>query len=189
MGGHRTPDVPDDEVYSGVVSMETIGNAFVLAARKNLQVCAADVSTAFLYSKAREKVYIVADEEFGDDAGKKMIAEGGCYGLKTSAARFHESQAEELRAMGFRPSKDDFDLWMKPQEDHYEYIATYVDDIMVFSRNPIPIIERIRKAFDLKGVGTPEYYLGGNFHIIKEVPGLLEAKTDDHKHHLSKKWL
>src|SRR5210317_1221035 len=78
---------------------------------------------------------------------------------------------------------------MKPQEDHYEYIATYVDDIMVFSRDTIPIIERIRKAFDLKGVGTPEYYLGGNFHIIKKVPELLEAKNDDPKHHLSKKWI
>ena len=41
----------------------------------------------------------------------------------------------------------------------------------------------------MKGVGTPEYYLGGNFHIIKEVPGSLEAKNDDPKHHLSKKWL
>src|SRR5210317_2078249 len=91
--------------------------------------------------------------------------------------------------MGFRPSKADFDLLMKPQEDHYEYIATYVDDIMVFSRDPIPIIKRIRVAFDLKGVDTTEYYLGGNFHIIKEVPGLLEAKNDDPKHHLSKKGL
>src|SRR5210317_1421108 len=189
MGGHRTPDVPDVEVYSGIVTMETIRTAFVLAAINNLQVYAADVSTAFLYGKTREKVYIIAGEEFGEDAGKRMIVEGGCYGLKTSAARFHERQAEELRAMGFRPSKADFDLWMKPQEDHYEYIATYVDDIMVFSRNPIPIIERIRKAFDLKGVGTPEYYLGRNFHIIKEVPGSLEAKNDDPKHHLSKKWL
>ena len=118
-----------------------------------------------------------------------MIVDGGCYGLKTSAARFHERQAEELRVMGFRPSKADFDLWMKSQEDHYEYIATYVDDIMVFSRNPMPIIKRIRKAFDLKGAGTPEYYLGGNFHIIKEVLGSLEADNDDPKHHLSKTWL
>src|SRR5210317_2100534 len=78
---------------------------------------------------------------------------------------------------------------MKPQEDHYEYIDTYVDNIMVFSQNPMPIIDKIRKAFDLKGVGTPEYYLEGNFHIIKEVPRLLEAKNDDPKHHLSKKWL
>src|SRR5210317_263867 len=78
---------------------------------------------------------------------------------------------------------------MKPQTEHYEYIETYVDDIIVFSRNPMPIIERIRKVFDLKGVGTPEYYLGGNFHIIMEVPGSLEAKNYDPKHHLSKMWL
>src|SRR5210317_1840693 len=100
-----------------------------------------------------------------------MIVEGGCYGLKTSAARFHERKAEELSAMGFRPSKADFKLWIKPQEDHYQYIATYVDDIMVFSRDPMPIIKRIRKAFGLKGVGTPEYYLGGKFHIFKEIRG------------------
>src|SRR5210317_375113 len=94
MGGHRTSDVPDVEVYSGVVSMETVRTAFVLAPRNNLQVCAADVSTAFLYGKTREKVYIVAGEEFGENAGKRMIVEGGCYGLKTSATRFHERQAE-----------------------------------------------------------------------------------------------
>src|SRR5210317_2635232 len=68
MGGHRTPDVPDVEVCSGIVSMETIRTAFMLAATNNLQVCAADVSTVFLYGKTREKVYIVAGEEFGEDA-------------------------------------------------------------------------------------------------------------------------
>src|SRR5210317_1756908 len=110
MGGHRTPDVPDVEVYSCVVSMETIRTAFVLAAKNNLQVCAGDVSSAFLYGKMREKVYIVAGKEFGDDAGKRMIVKGGCYGLKTNAARLHEGQAGKLRTMGFRPSKADFVL-------------------------------------------------------------------------------
>ena len=110
MGGHKTPDVPDVEVYSGVVSIETIRTAFVIAARNNLQVCAADISTAFLYGKTREKVYIVAGEEFGEDAGKIMIVEGGCYGLKTSAARFHERVSKELRYMGFKPSKADMDV-------------------------------------------------------------------------------
>src|SRR5210317_1293619 len=46
MGGHRTPDVPDVEVYSRVVSIETIRVAFVLAASNNIQVCGADLSTA-----------------------------------------------------------------------------------------------------------------------------------------------
>ena len=36
LGGHRTPDVPDVEVYSGVVSIETIRTTFVIAARNNL---------------------------------------------------------------------------------------------------------------------------------------------------------
>ena len=109
---------------------------------------------------------------------KILIVEGGCYGLKTSAARFHERVSEELRSMGFRPSKADFDLWMRPKGDHYEYVATYVDDIMVFSRDCMAIIERIRKVFDLKGVGVPEYYLGGNFHTINEVPNTLEVDND-----------
>ena len=54
-GGHRTPDVPQEEVYSGVVSVETIRTAFVLSALNNLEVCAADISTAFLYGRTCEK--------------------------------------------------------------------------------------------------------------------------------------
>ena len=37
-GGHRTPDVPAEEVYSGVVSMDTIQIAFILANINNLDV-------------------------------------------------------------------------------------------------------------------------------------------------------
>ena len=31
------------------------------------------------------------------------------------------------------------------------------------------IIEEIKTDYDLKGVGKTEYYLGGNFHIAKDV--------------------
>ena len=95
------------EVHSGVVSIETICTAFVIAARNNLQVCAADVSTAFLCGETGEKVHIVAGPEFGEDEGKIHIVEGGCCRLKTSAAQFHERMSAELQAMGFRPSKAD----------------------------------------------------------------------------------
>ena len=80
LGGHCTPDVPDVEVCSGVVSIEMICTAFVIAACNNLQVCAADVSTAFLHGKTREKVHIIAGPEFGEDAGKIHIVEGGAMG-------------------------------------------------------------------------------------------------------------
>ena len=112
LGGHCTPNVPDAEVCSGVVSMETIRTAFVTAAENDLQVCAADMSTAFLCGKTGEKVHITAGEEWGADAGKRMTVDGCCHGSKTSAARFHERLAKHLRSMGFTPSKADSDLWM-----------------------------------------------------------------------------
>ena len=74
----QNPDVDPVEVHSGVVSIETIRTSFVIAARNGLEVCAADVSTAFLCGKTCEKVYIVAGPEFGEDEGKVMIVEGGC---------------------------------------------------------------------------------------------------------------
>ena len=63
---------------------------FPLAATHGLSVCAADVGNAFLYGKTREKVYVIAGPEFGEHAGKRMIIDRGLYGLKSSAARFHE---------------------------------------------------------------------------------------------------
>ena len=108
--GHRTPDVPQEEVYSGVVAMETIRLAFLIAALNGLQVCAADVLTAFLYGKTREKVYVIAGPEFGEHAGKRMIIDKGLYGLKTLSARFHEHLSAKLRRMGFHPCKADHNL-------------------------------------------------------------------------------
>jgi hypothetical protein len=65
--------------------------------------------------------------------------------------------------MGYVPSKADADFWMKRHPDgHYEYIANYVDDVISFSKDPMNVIEEIRKDYMLKGVGEPEYYLGGN---------------------------
>ena len=112
-----------------------------------MEVCAADISTAFLYGRTREKVYVIAGPEFGEHAGKRMIIGGGLYGLKTSAARIHEHLADKLRKMGFKPSKADYDLWYRIAAcgDHYEYVATYVDDILVFSWDPMAIINEIQK--------------------------------------------
>ena len=54
-GGHRAPEVPQNDIYSGVVSIETVRASFVLVALNGLEVCAVDVSTAFLYGKTKEK--------------------------------------------------------------------------------------------------------------------------------------
>ena len=58
---------------------------FILAAMKNLDVCAADISTAFLHWKTREKVYIITGKEYGRNEGKRMILDKWLYGLASNA--------------------------------------------------------------------------------------------------------
>jgi len=80
------------------------------------------------------------------------------YGLKTSAACFHEHLSGILRQLKFKPSKADPDLWIKDCETHYEYIACYVDDVIVFSKNPKEIMEELKRTYVMKGDGKPQYY-------------------------------
>ena len=163
-GGHRSPEVPREDIFSGVVSMEAVRLGFLMAKLNGLKVCAGDVGNAFLHGKTREKLFIVAGPEFGPElAGKRLIIDKSLYGLKSSAARYHEHLSETLRKMGFRPSKADADLWMKKCSDgHYEYIARYVDDVIAFSKDPMAIMKRLKEKYFMKGVGTPRYYLGGD---------------------------
>ena len=94
--------------------------------------------------------------------------------------------------MGFKPSKANFDLWYRDKGDHYEYVATYVDDILAFSRDPMKIINEIQDDYVLKGIGTPEYYLGGDFHSTKDLSNMQEVGHDEQikhlTHHFSQAW-
>ncbi|HEY9706698.1 MAG TPA: reverse transcriptase domain-containing protein, partial [Oculatellaceae cyanobacterium] len=161
-GGHMT-DPSSDEVFSGVVSMETVRICFVIAKLNQLETCAGDVGNAFLNSKTKEKVFMIAGPEFGPELkGKRLIVAKALYGLKSSSARFHEHLSVTLKKLGFQPSKADTDLWIKLKKDHYEYIARYVDDVIVFSKDPLSIIKELEKTYLMKGVGRPQYYLGGD---------------------------
>ena len=58
-------------------------------------------------------------------------------------------------------------------QESYEYIARYVDDILVFSREPEELIKCLQVVYPLQGVGIPEYYLGGDFKIHKTQEGVI----------------
>lgn len=64
--------------------------------------------------------------------------------------------------MGFVPSKADSFFWYTDKGNHYEYIAYYVDDIIVYSKDTAGLIKEIERTYSLKGKNFPEYYWGGN---------------------------
>jgi len=162
--GNRSPPVHKEDCFAPVVSIEAIRLGFLLAQMHDLKCVAGDVGNAFLTSFTTEKLYVIAGPEFGPElAGKRLILSKSVYGTKTGAARFHESLSAKLRRIHFRPSRADPDLWMrKTAEGGYEYIARYVDDVMCFSKNPEKIIHYLEEFYTMKGVGYPQFYLGGD---------------------------
>ncbi len=67
------------------------------------------------------------------------------------------------------------DVWMQPSSDgkHYEYVAVWVDDLMISMRNPKAFCDTLKKPFEfkLKGDGPISYHLGLNY--IRDKDGTL----------------
>ena len=125
------------------------------------------MSCAFLQSQCKEKIYTIAGPEFGPKLqGKVLVMNKSIYRLCSASASFHEHCARVLHNIGFKPSHDDPDLWMKDCKTHYKYVVTWVDDVLVMSKEPLKVIQDFKEAeeYELKGVGTPKYYLGGAYN-------------------------
>jgi hypothetical protein len=161
-GGNWT--VNDKEyIYSGVVCMHTVRIGVFLGKLYGLSCCACGIGNAFLYGKTKEKVYITANPEFGASLnGKNLIIDKSLYGLKTSAARFHEHLSHSLLRLGFKKTKHDHDSWVVDKSSYYEYLATYVDDILIRSKDPMAVIKSLEKTYMLKSLGIKEIYIDGN---------------------------
>jgi len=163
-GGHMT-EPPKDSVYSGVVSLRSMRLALLVGEINGLKTMVGDIGNAYLEAYTKEKVYFIAGKEFGPLEGHLLKIVKALYGLRTSGARFHEKLADTLRNMGFTPSLADPDLWIREAGDCYEYICVYVDDLMAIMKDPQKFFDTLKEKYNyiLKGVGPPEYHLGGNF--------------------------
>ena len=168
-GGHLT-DTPLDSVYSSVVSLRGVRILAFIAELNKLELWATDIGNAYLESYTQEKVYIIAGPEFGEREGHTLIIVRALYGLKSSGLRWHQRFADVLRNMGFTPSKAEPDIWMRNMGDHYEYIAVYVDDLMILSKKPQALIDELVKKynFKLKGTGKISFHLGCDFFYDDE---------------------
>ena len=177
--GRVTIGPPEAEVWSGVVDTVTVRTAIFLAMHNSMKILAADISSAYLMAFTKEKMYTCLGPEFGDWGGKLALINKALYGLVGSCAQFHRHLCSELTKLGFYPSKADQDLWMRNAGDHYEYIAKYIDDLLIISKSPMDILEQLKKPngpYEFKGIGSPKYYLGGDIKIIYQGDSIAELK-------------
>ena len=72
--------------------------------------------------------------------------------------------------LNFRPCKADPCVWLREMKDKYEYIAIYVDDLLIASEEPQKIMHDLKEKFKLKnkGNGALEYHLGCDYKLDKD---------------------
>ena len=176
-GGHTT-ETPSSITYSSVVARDSVRIALSIAALNGLDILSCDIQNAYLTADCREKIYTKAGAEFQSDAGKIMIVRKALYGLKSSGAAFRSKLAGVIWDLGYRPSKADPDVWLRPAVKpdgfkYYEMILCYVDDIISISANPIDAINGIQKVFKLKNdrAEVPDMYLGCGIANVRSNSG------------------
>ena len=79
-----------------------------------------------------------AGPEFGELEGKYFIVSKALYGLKSAGASFRSFLAKKFDSMGFISCVADPDVCRmtavkENRDEYYEYIMTYVDDIIAIS--------------------------------------------------------
>ena len=100
-----------------------------------------------------EKLYVSrAGIGFGEHAGKAIVIKKVLYGLRSSAEIFHSHLAETLRSFGFKQTRYDNEFWIRFDEAEkiYEYVCTHLDDFMIVSKNPDPIMKEIESVYLVK---------------------------------------
>ena len=156
------------ESYSSVVQQRSIRLLETIALNEGLSFVTGDISNAFVQADTKEKIYTIAGPEFGERQGCMVIIKKALYGLATSARQWNIRLGDTIRELGFVPTRADPDLWIKRSDDgkKYEYIATYVDDIIVVAIKPNKYLDKIKDQFPIRNIeANPEYYLGNNIEV------------------------
>ena len=171
-GGHTT-DVPSTLTYASVVSRDSVRIALTIAALNDLKVMACDIQNAYLTADCREKTYTRAGPEFGSEAGTIFLVKKALYGLKSAGAAFRALLAETLHDVGYKPTKADPDVWLRPAIkadgfQYYELVLCYVDDVLSISVDPEFTLGALKMTFTLKDnkIEEPEMYLGAQLGKI-----------------------
>ena len=143
--GSVVEKLTDAEVYSGVVSNDSVRTIMFLGKLNKLKICAADIGSAYLMAETKEKIVTKLGPGFGDLTGKTVVVHKALYGLLGSCAQFHAHLSSNLYKIGFTPSKADPNIWMKEKKDHYEYIGVYIDDLICVSKYPMAILGQLKE--------------------------------------------
>ena len=166
-GGHVV-ESSMHESYSSVVQQRSIRLLETVALNEGLSFVTGDIGNAFVRADTKEQLYTIAGTEFGENKECTVIIKKALYGLATSVRQWNITLGDSIRKLGFTPTRADPDLWIKINNSgkKYEYIATYVDDLIIVAEEPMNYLNAIKEKYPIRNIElNPEYYLGYNLEV------------------------
>ena len=81
--------------------------------------------------------------------------------MKSSGAAFGSLLAKTLHSLGYKPTKVDPNVWLRPAVkpygfEYYELVLCYVEDVICMSHDAIRTIKGIQRSFKLKDENIEE---------------------------------
>ena len=130
----------------------------------------ADICNAYLEAKTKEKRYIVVGPEFEELEGHILVLYKALYGLKHSGLRWSQKIHDIMLDKGFSPCNADPCVWLRKPKcaTKYEYVVTYVDDLLIACDCASQFIHTLKRKHNLlkiKGEGPLKYHLGCDYHM------------------------
>ena len=161
--------VGDALTHKLLVSIRSLRLVIFLAKLNNLEVLGADIGNAYLEAKTKEKLHVVAGPEFEELEGHILVIYKALYGLKSSGLRWSQKIHDIMLDMGFSPCKADPCVWLRKAKcaTKYEYVAIYVDDLLIACTCASEFTHTLKRKHNLKikGDGPLKYHLGCDYHL------------------------
>ncbi len=173
-GGHTT-EVPESiTTDSLVMSRHSVRIALTITGLDGLKLMAGDIQNSYLTADCREKIWTIAGPEFGSETGMIFLVRKALYGLKSAGAAFRSLFADTLMDTGYKPTKADPDVRIRPVTksngfEYYEVVLCYVDDILLISDDPKSTLLALTRTFKLKDdkIEPPDIYLGAQLDLMQ----------------------
>ena len=110
------------------------------------------LENAYLQALTKEKLNIVGGPDFEEQKGHVLAMHKALYGARSVGACWYDKHFDILHQMGLKPSETDPDIWMKSNRDdnHYGYIAVYVDDLAICMKDPQAFCNALKEKYKLE---------------------------------------
>jgi hypothetical protein len=157
------------ETYSPVASLNLVRLLLcIFAARPLVKVYQADVRTAFLHPKLREKIFMKPMPFMDLPEGKVFKLLKTIYGLKQSSMEWFKDIKSTILSLGYIQSEYDACLFISgdPSSGIFSLLVVYVDDILCFTNSPdlwTKAFHKMHTKYGLDDLGELHFYRGLQF--------------------------